>query len=68
MYVEKQKQIHRYRKQTSDYQREKAGGVASYRYGIKKYKLLCKKIDNNKNMLYSTGKYSHYLLITFNGV
>ena len=37
-------------------------------YGIKKYKLLCIKYINNKDILYSTGKYSHYFIITLGGV
>ena len=31
-------------------------------YGINRYKLLCIKQISNKDMLYGTGNYSHYLL------
>ena len=44
------------------------GGGAKQGYGIKRYKLLCIKQISNKDILYSTGNYSHYLIITFNGV
>ena len=49
MYVAKQKQTHRYRKQTSGYQ----WGEARQGYGIKRYKLLCIKQISNKDILYS---------------
>ena len=42
--------------------------VATLGEGTKRYKLLCIKQISSKDTLYSTGNYSHYLLITFNGV
>ena len=36
--------------------------------GIKRYKLLCIKQINIKDILYSIGKYSHCCVITFNGI
>ena len=47
---------------------EREGGGANQGYGIKRDNLLCIKQISNKNMLYSTGNYSHYLVINFNGV
>lgn len=41
---------------------------ASLEYGSKWYKLLCMKQINNKDILYGTVNYSHYHVITFNGV
>ena len=38
------------------------------RVWIKRYKLLCIKQIHNKDKLCSTGSYSHYLVINFNGV
>lgn len=37
-------------------------------YGIKRYKLQCIKYKSNEDILYSTEKYSRYLVTTFNGV
>ena len=61
--VKKQKQTHRYREQTSGYQWGKRKGE-----GIKRYKLLCIKYISNQAIVYNTGNYSHYLVVTFNGV
>ena len=36
--------------------------------GLIDYKLLCIKQISNKDILYSKGNYSHYLVITFNRV
>ena len=56
----KQKQTHRYRKQTC-YQRGEDGGVTNWEYGINRYKLKKKKIQTtiyiikqtrNKDTLY----------------
>ena len=102
------RKIHRYRKQTSGYQREERGekeqisstGFGSVQFssvaqscltlcnpmncstpgppvhhqlpefstGLIDYKLLCIKQISNKDILYSKGNYSHYLVITFNRV
>ena len=70
MYITKQKQTHRYRKLTSGYQlgerreegQEKGRGLRDTNY------LLCIKQIRNKDILYSTGKYSNYSVITLNGV
>ena len=37
-------------------------------YGIKRYKLLYIKQRSNKDLLYSTGNYIQYLVITYNGI
>ena len=62
----KQKQTGRHRKQTYGYQREKRGGI-NWKLGINRYTLLYIKQINNKNLLYSTGNYIQYLIITYNG-
>ena len=46
---------------------EKSGGVKNKEFGVSKYKLLYKKQINNKVLLYSTGNYSQYLVIKYNG-
>ena len=47
----KQKQTHRYRKQTSGYQKEEGSGERPNQgYGTKKYKLLCIKQISNKDI------------------
>ena len=56
----KQKQTHRHRKQTYGYQRGKE-------IGINRYTLIYRKQINNKDLLYSTGNYIQYLIITYNG-
>ena len=64
----KQKQTHRHRKQTYGYQRGKAGeGGINQEFGIKRYTLLYIKQINNKDLLYSTGNYIQYPVITYNG-
>ena len=61
----KQKNTHRYRKQTYGYQRGNWGrdklGVWDKHPYIAMYKI------NNKHLLYSTGNYIQYLVITSNG-
>ena len=64
MYITKQKQTHRHRKQTSGYQWGEERGEGQ----IRGMRLLCIKQIRSKDILYSTGKYSHYLVINFNGV
>ena len=49
------------RKETYGYQRGEG------EFGISRYKLLYIKQINNKVLLYSTGNYSQYLVITYNG-
>ena len=36
------------------------------KYGIKRHKLLSIKYMSHKDILYSTGKYSHYFVIILN--
>ena len=43
-------------------------GGTNQRYGIKRYKLLNRKETSNKDILYGTGNYTHYLVITYNAI
>ena len=61
----KQKQTCRHRKQTYSYQSGK--GRINQEFEINRYTLLYIKQINNKNLLYSTGNYIQYLVITYNG-
>ena len=65
----KQKQTHRHQKQTYGYQRGQRGwgGEISQEFGINRYTLLYVKQITNKDLLYSTGNYIQYLVITYNG-
>ena len=63
----KQKQAHKHRKQTYDYQREQQQGEINQDFGVNRYILLYMKQINNKNLVYSTGYYIQYLVITYNG-
>ena len=65
--ITKQKQTHRHRKQTYGYQGGKRKGGINQEYGIKRYTLLYIKQINNKDLLYSTGNYIQYLVITYKG-
>ena len=62
----KQKQTHRHRKQTYCYQRGKGGGGINQEFGINRYTLLYIKQINNKDVLYNTGNYIQYLVISCN--
>ena len=64
MYSTKQKQVHRYGRQTNGYQ----WGEGRTEGQIMGMGLLCIKQIRNKDKMYSTGKYSHYLAITVNGI
>ena len=63
----KQKQTHRCRKQTYGYQEEKGVGGINQEFGISRYKLRYIKQINNKVLLYSTGNYIQYSVITYMG-
>ena len=65
MNTTKQKQTHRHRKQTYGYQR--GWGEKNQQFGINIYTLLYIKQISNKDLLYSTGNYTQYLVITYNG-
>ena len=52
-------------KRNCSYQREKAGGRINWKFGINRYILLYPKYINNKDLLYSTGNYTQYLVITY---
>ena len=66
--VTKQKQIHRHRKQTYGYQwGQQGGGEINQEFEINIYTLLYIKQLNNKDLLYSIGNYSQYLVINYNG-
>ena len=45
---------------------ERGGGI-NQEFGINRYTLLSTKQINNKVLLYSTGNYIQYLVITYNG-
>ena len=62
----KQKQTHRHRKQIYDYRRGKVGGI-NQKFGIKRYTLPYIKQITNKDLLYSTGNYTQYFVITYKG-
>ena len=62
----KEKQTHRHRKQTYNYQRGKGGGI-NWQYGINRCTLPYIKQINKKDLWYSTGNYIQYLVITYNG-
>ena len=47
--------------------KEKWGEGINYEFGISKYKLLYIEQVNNKDILYNTGNYTQYLVITYNG-
>ena len=66
MYIAKQNS-HRYREQTSGTSGEKEERRNKMGYGVVRYRLLCTVLISNKDILYSTGNYSHYL-ITFNEI
>ena len=59
----KQKWTHRHRKKLTVHQGKKQGRE----FGISRYTLPYIKQINNKGLLYSTGNYIQYLLITYNG-
>ena len=61
----KQKWTHRHRKQTYGYQRGRGGGI-NLEFGINRYTLLYIK-QINMDLLYGTGNYIQYLVITDNG-
>ena len=66
MYITKQKQADRYREQTSGYQWEEGRGEGrDRRWGLRQVTIY--KV-NNKDIFHSTGKYSHYFVMTLNGV
>ena len=60
-------ETHRHRKQTYGYQRGKGRGGKNWEFGMNRYTLLYIKQINNKDLLYSTGNYSQYLVIMYNG-
>ena len=47
---------------------EREGGQDKLEYWINSYKLLLVKLISNKDLLYSTGNYIQYLVITYNGI
>ena len=62
----KPKQTHRHRKQTYGYQRGKDGEI-NWVFGVNRYTLLYIKQISNKDLLYSTGNYTQYFVITYKG-
>ena len=60
----RQKQTYRHRKQIYGYQRGKVRIRMDWEFGINIYTLLYIKQITNKDLLYSTGNYSQYFLIT----
>ena len=64
----KQKQTHRHKKQIYGYQRGKGVGRGiNEEFGINRYILLYIKQIISNVLLYSTGNYIQYLIITYNG-
>ena len=65
----KQKQTHRPRKQMYGYQRGQQGReeAINQEFGNNMYTLLYIKQITNKDLLYSTGNYIKYPIITYNG-
>ena len=64
----KQKQTHRHREQTCGCHRVGlVGGGMHWEFGISRCKLLHKEWINNKVLLYSTGNYVQYPVISHNG-
>ena len=63
----KSKQTHRLGKQIYGYQRGKVGGGINWETGIDIYTLLHIKWVTNKDLLYSTGNYTQYFIITYVG-
>ena len=61
----KQKQTHR-QKTNLWLPKGKGGGGVNQEFGINRYKLLYIIQINNKDLLYSTGNYIQYLVITYN--
>ena len=61
----KQKLSHRYRKQTYGYQGR--GGGTYWETGIDIYTVQYIQQITNKNLLYSTGNYSQYSVLTYIG-
>ena len=47
---------------------KRAGGRINCEIGIDIYTLICIKYITNKNLLYSTGNYIQYLVITYIGI
>ena len=69
MNITKQKQTHRYREQTTGYQWEGARVEEQDRgRGLRDTKLQRIKQISYKDILYRTGKYSHYSVMILNGV
>ena len=46
---------------------ERGGRGMDWEFGISRYKLLCIKQINNKDLLYNTGNYIQYPMINHNG-
>ena len=61
----KQKQTHRHRKQTYGYKRGKGQGGINQEIGSNIYMVLYIKQIANKDLLYSTGNYTQYFVITY---
>ena len=64
----KQKETHRHRKQTYGYHRGKeVGGGINQEFGFNIHILLYIKQVTNKDLEYSTGNYTQYLVILYKG-
>ena len=62
-----QKQTHKHRKQTYGYQREKSGGRINQEFGINIHTLLYVTYIINEDLLLSTGNYTQYFVVTYEG-
>ena len=63
----KQKQTHRHRKLTMVTKGERVGRGINWEFGINTFTLLYIIYIINKYLLYSTGNYIQYLVITYDG-
>ena len=62
-YLQKQKQIHRLKKQSYSYQRDKLEGGRDWEFGLDIYTLLYLKRITKKDLQYSTGNSAQYSII-----
>ena len=64
----KQKQTYRERKQTCGYQREREGRRDKSGVLDQQIQTTTCKTDKQQDTLFSTGNYTHFLIIIYNGI